>query len=210
MNNTQPKKKNGLSTAGFICSLCGFITCGLTSIIGLILSIIGLSNSKKAGESDGLAIAGIIISAIPLAIGLLFIVVGAGSSLDSETSTTDNPSSEIQKEDSTDTKKEETNKNSKNDNKKTNEKFTMIEHYKSDESNMFAMYIEGKIKNNKNKSYSYVQVTFTTYDSDGNVIGSCMDNINNLDANGTWKFKAICLDNPDNIDHYVLKEITGW
>ena len=90
------------------------------------------------------------------------------------------------------------------------EKFTLVEHYKSEESNQFAMYIEGKIKNNRNKEYSYVQVTFTSYDAEGNVIGSCLDNINNLDANGTWKFKAICTENPDQIDHYELKEITGW
>ena len=47
-------------------------------------------------------------------------------------------------------------------------------------------------------------------DAEGNVIGSCLDNINNLDANGTWKFKAICTENPDQIDHYELKEITGY
>lgn len=80
MNNTQSKKNNGLSIAGFICALCGFITCGVTSIVGLILSIIGLSESKKRGESDGLAIAGIIISSIPLVIGVLLLAVASSSS----------------------------------------------------------------------------------------------------------------------------------
>ncbi|MBP5678569.1 MAG: zinc-ribbon domain-containing protein [Bacilli bacterium] len=73
-NNQQKGKSNGLSTAGFICALFGFITCGLTSIIGLILSCIGLSNSKKNNQKDGLAIAGIIISSImfiPFFIGIV-------------------------------------------------------------------------------------------------------------------------------------------
>lgn len=71
-NTTKPVKRSGLVTAGFICSLFGFLTCGITSIIGLILSIIGLEDSKKSGKKDGLAIAGIVISVIPIAIiGLL-------------------------------------------------------------------------------------------------------------------------------------------
>ena len=203
MEGQTPQKKKSLSTAGFICSLCGFITCGITSIVGLVLSIIGLSNSKKEGQSDGLAIAGIVIGALPIALGIIFVMVGIGSSANEEVKSNDNSINETTKDT---TKQEETT----NKTPTSNERFTIIEHYKSDESNSFAMYIEGKIKNNRNKSYSYVQVTFTTYDVEGNVIGSCMDNINNLDANGTWKFKAICLEDPDIIDHYELKEISGW
>ncbi len=80
--NNVPTKKRTLSTAGFICSLCGFLTCGITSVVGLILSIIGLSESKKNGKSDGLAIAGIVISSIPLAI--LLIAIGTGSMKDTD------------------------------------------------------------------------------------------------------------------------------
>ena len=72
--NNQPGKNNGLSIAGFICGLCGLITCGLTSIIGLALSIVGLSQSKKNNQTDGFAIAGIVISSIfvlPLALGFI-------------------------------------------------------------------------------------------------------------------------------------------
>lgn len=58
-NITYPNK---IAIAGLICSLFGFSTFGLCSIIGLILSIIGLSESKKNKEPKGLAIAGIIIS----------------------------------------------------------------------------------------------------------------------------------------------------
>ena len=75
VQNVVPNKKNGLSTAGFICSIVGILTCGLTSIIGLILSIIGFCQSKKKGEKDGLALAGIIISAIIPCIGLLGVII---------------------------------------------------------------------------------------------------------------------------------------
>ena len=94
-NNNVPAKKSSLSTAGFVCSLCGFITCGITSIIGLILSIIGLSNSKKEGRSDGLAIAGIIISLLPLVFRILILALGgAASSSSSNDSNTNNNTNE--------------------------------------------------------------------------------------------------------------------
>ncbi len=100
--------------------------------------------------------------------------------------------------------------NSSSKTTKSSEKFTLIEDYKSDESNNYFYYIEGKIQNNRDKDFSYVQVTFTTYDSEGNTIGTCLDNNSGLNANGTWKFKAICSDGVNDIDHYELKEITGW
>lgn len=93
---------------------------------------------------------------------------------------------------------------------KKKEKLSLVEHNISDDSNEFAMYIEGKIKNNTEKEYSYVQVTFKTYDKDGNNLGSCLDNSSALDANGVWKFKAICTESVEEIDKYELDEISGW
>ena len=57
-------KKNDASKLGFIFSIIGVMTCGLTSIIGLILCIIGLSESKKKGDKDTLGLIGLIISSI--------------------------------------------------------------------------------------------------------------------------------------------------
>lgn len=73
-----------------------------------------------------------------------------------------------------------------------------------------AYYVEGYIQNNTDKDYSYIQVTFTTYDSEGNTIGSCLDNNSSLEANGRWKFKAICLDDVENIASYKLNDITAY
>lgn len=69
-NNTKVSENNK-SITGFILSIIGFLTCGICSIIGLIFSIQGLSESKKKGKQDTIAILGIIISSIPLLVILL-------------------------------------------------------------------------------------------------------------------------------------------
>lgn len=71
----------------------------------------------------------------------------------------------------------------------------------------FSYYVEGIIKNNGTNDYDYVQVTFTTYDKDGNTIGSCLDNNSGLSGNGTWKFKAICSGEATEITTYELEEL---
>ena len=55
-----------------------------------------------------------------------------------------------------------------------------------------AYYIEGKIENTTDKKFSYAQITFNVYDKDGAVVGSCLDNQNDLLGGDVWKFKAIC------------------
>ena len=86
------------------------------------------------------------------------------------------------------------------------EKFTLIDSEGSYDG--FAYYVTGTIKNNTDKQYSYVQVTFNLYDADGAQIGTALANINNLEANGTWKFKA--LGTTEDVSSYKLAEITGW
>ena len=113
--------------------------------------------------------------------------------------------------DSGDETSDETRKNGNSDNITTRqEKFTLIESYNSDESNQYFYYIEGKIQNNRDKEYDYVQIVFNIFDKDDNMIGTCMDNNSGLNANGTWKFKAICDYGTNDVARYELKEITGW
>ena len=68
---------NVLAIAGFVCSLI-FVPIGLgtlSAIAGLVLSILGLNSAKKLPENKGhgLALAGIIISAIRIAIMLVLL-----------------------------------------------------------------------------------------------------------------------------------------
>lgn len=74
----------------------------------------------------------------------------------------------------------------------------------------FAYYIEGTVTNKTSKTYSYVQITFNVYDEVGNVIGSCFDNINHLEGNGTWKIKAICSGEANDIKSYKLTGFSSW
>ena len=45
-------------------------------LIGVILGFVGLSQSKKAGQKNGFAIAGIVIGFIGMALVLLFVIAG--------------------------------------------------------------------------------------------------------------------------------------
>jgi len=74
------KKTNGFAIAGFVLSLVSLLCCGILSWLGLIFSIIGLVNAKKCnGEGKGLAIAGIIISAIFVLLLVLLYIFGITS-----------------------------------------------------------------------------------------------------------------------------------
>lgn len=88
------------------------------------------------------------------------------------------------------------------------EKFTLISDNKITDA-LGTTYIEGEIKNNTNKNYSYVQVTFNLYDANGSQLGTAVDNINNLEPNATWKYKAIGLVT-EKVTTYKLVEIIGW
>lgn len=80
--NNKPKASNGCAVAGFVISLVSLLCCGTTSTIGLILSIIGLVNSKKCdGEGKGLAIAGIIISCIFVILFIALMALGIIASI---------------------------------------------------------------------------------------------------------------------------------
>ena len=80
VNYTVPASStsNGLAISGFVCSLI-FIPIGLgvlAAIAGLVLSILGLNNAKKlpGNKGHGLALAGIIISAVRIALLLIGII----------------------------------------------------------------------------------------------------------------------------------------
>lgn len=88
------------------------------------------------------------------------------------------------------------------------EKFTLVSEEKTTDG-FGTTYIQGEIKNNTAKTYSYVQVTFNLYDANGAQIGTAMDNINNLESNGTWKYKALGYVT-ENVASYKFVEITGW
>ncbi|WP_039794452.1 DUF4190 domain-containing protein [Nocardia araoensis] len=73
---------NGMAIGALISSLVGFVTCGLGSIVGIILGVIALNQIKQNGqEGRGMALAGIWIGvgAIVLAILWFVVVIIAGT-----------------------------------------------------------------------------------------------------------------------------------
>jgi hypothetical protein len=61
-----PRQISGMAFASVVFGLCGFLTCGLSAVVGLILGIVSLgqirsSNGRVPGQ--GMAIAGIAVSA---------------------------------------------------------------------------------------------------------------------------------------------------
>ena len=75
--NVNVQQANGLAIAGFVTSLVSLICCcGGISIVSLILSIVGLIQSKKLNDSGkGMAIAGIILSAIAILFSLILSII---------------------------------------------------------------------------------------------------------------------------------------
>lgn len=96
-----------------------------------------------------------------------------------------------------------------NDNKVEKFSYEVTKQYADDYG--ISYYIEGSVKNNKDKDYSYVQIEFVCYDAEGNNLGTAIDNTNNLLGNQTWKYKASALfSDSDKVDHCDFHEITGW
>ena len=55
----------------------------------------------------------------------------------------------------------------------------------------FAYYIEGTLI--VDRDVIYAQISIPCYDAEGNRVDVALDNVNNLSAGETWKFKAMCL-----------------
>jgi len=75
---------NGLAIASLVCSLAGPFTCGLTTIVGVVLGHVSLSQIKRSQQQGrGMAVAGVVIGYVSIVAGLLFIllaIIGANGS----------------------------------------------------------------------------------------------------------------------------------
>ena len=66
----------------------------------------------------------------------------------------------------------------------------------------------GTVKNESNHLYTYAEISFNLYDTDGNLVGSTLTNINNIDAGTIWKFQAYVTE--DNATSYKFTGIEGF
>lgn len=89
------------------------------------------------------------------------------------------------------------------------ERLTLDKGWKLDKSNPYMTQVSGTVSNNSDSEISgYIQITFSAYDADGANVGDCLDNANTVDANGKWKFKAMC--SGENISEVKFKGLTGF
>lgn len=198
--NEKVKNANGLGITGFILGIIAFIIAFIPivnvisfilALIGLVFSIIGICmKGKKA-----MPIIGLILCAFSF-----FILHGINDTYCTIME---------EKENNTINTTYNTTQTSKKENSSN---FTLLSSditCTKSFSSYYDTYITGEIKNNTNKKYSYVGVTFILYDEDGAQIGTAVDNIFDLEPNGTWKFKATTLEY-DKVSSFKLSNITSW
>jgi Domain of unknown function (DUF4190) len=72
---------NGKAIAALMVSLVGLLACGIPSVVGAILGIIAMQETKRTGQDGyGLALAGVIIGALSALFGIflvLMMIIGA-------------------------------------------------------------------------------------------------------------------------------------
>lgn len=80
------------------------------------------------------------------------------------------------------------------------------------ETDGYNYFVTGILKNNTDSDKKYVQIQFSAKDQVGNKIGDALDNVNNLKAGDTWKFKALLLETTDGEPQFDLEnpEISGF
>lgn len=95
----------------------------------------------------------------------------------------------------------------------SSEKISLLEGHVGKVESEYSYEITGTLQNNTDRDFSYVQVEFYAYDSDGNLLDTCIGNNSGMEANGKWKFTASCFfsnGDANNVISYKLKEITQW
>lgn len=72
---------NGLAIASLVCSLVTPLTCGVSSVAGVVLGHVALSQIKRTGQQGrGLAIGGLAVGYIAIVLGVLLVVISVASS----------------------------------------------------------------------------------------------------------------------------------
>jgi hypothetical protein len=70
------------------------------------------------------------------------------------------------------------------------------------------VHIEGKVRNNTAKTYSYVQITFDVYNNVDDKAGNAVANVAGLAPGQTWAFDAISF--AKGADRFTLRNVTGF
>lgn len=78
-----------------------------------------------------------------------------------------------------------------------------------DKSKQYTAKDIGIVSDNSDKPVNgYIQITFSALDAEGANVGDCLANANTVDANGKWKFEAMC--SGGNINMVRFKKLSGF
>ncbi len=75
-NPTLTTAPAGSDYPGKMLGIVGLVLAVLASVVGLVVSAIALSTSKKAGYKNTPALAGVVVGAISLVLGVVFAIIG--------------------------------------------------------------------------------------------------------------------------------------
>ncbi len=121
----------------------------------------------------------IVLSVILIMLGVMVLVSGIGGMVSDSTDTTTSQNTEG---------------NGTESDAVIVDKFEIMDDFTTERDEVGLLYITGSVKNLKGRDLSYAQITFNLYDANGAQIGTALDNINNLEEDGLWKFRALVFD----------------
>lgn len=183
------KGKSGLATAGMVLGIIAvpgawipFLNV-VSIILGVLALIFGLvALAKKRG--GGKAIAAVVLGAFAVIVGI-YMTVAAGNAINNA----------VQESNTAQAEKKAA--------------LTLDDGWTLDNSNPYMTKVTGYVSNSSDKAIDgYIQITFSALDANGANVGDCLANANTVDANGKWKFEAMCSGN--DIADVRFKDITGF
>lgn len=72
----RPPGTNGKAIAALATALGGLICCGLPSIVGLVLGVIAMRETRRTGQNGfGLAVAAVVISSLLIIVGVIYVAL---------------------------------------------------------------------------------------------------------------------------------------
>lgn len=90
------------------------------------------------------------------------------------------------------------------------EKIEILDH-KMEYGEYGSLMVTGTAKNVGDKQLSYAEIRVRFYDKDDSLLSTSFDNINDLDAGQTWKFKVLYFSmDVEEVDHYDIGVGTVW
>ncbi len=207
-----PSAPKGLAITALVVGIVAFLL-GLVPVLGIILGLTGVAFGIIAlvkKQPKAFALTGLILAALAL-IASSFTTAGLGAAVesvakDTATAQTNEPSDTEASEPAAEPKAEE------EPQPEPKERLTLDEGWTvAPDEYGFSTIVSGYVSNNSDKAITnYVQITFDSYDAAGANLGTCLANTNTIDANGKWKFEALCLDTNGEIAEVRFKEITGF